>query len=218
MVKNSCMCGSLGWEALSLSCWLSVQKTCFQIWEVFQKSGKFSSLAIKRWKSRVWKSQKCDKMYFPHTRTSWDKYMFIVIPKLKFQDRSELFGCAGKYTEQSTHCALGHLHWSSSWQWQLCIAVCRLFRTLLLTELADLAHFLQNVSFKNLTKLQNLFGVIFSSKTARKIDPKCFQNILSWLQSVGFDSVIFYRRIHGDATLYYISNIQRTQKYSAVMC
>ena len=140
--------------------------------------------------SRVWKSQKCDKMYFPHTRTSWDKYMFIVIPKLKFQDRSELFGCAGKYTEQSTHCALGHLHWSSSWQWQLCIAVCRLFRTLLLTELADLAHFLQNVSFKNLTKPQNLFGVIFSPKTARKVDPKCFQNILSWLQSVGF-----YRRI-----------------------
>ena len=56
--------------------------------------------------SRVWKSQKCDKMYFPHTRTSWDKYMFIVIPKLKFQDRSELFGCAENYTEQSRHCAL----------------------------------------------------------------------------------------------------------------
>ena len=41
----------------------------------------------------------------------------------------------------------GRLHWSSSWQWQLCIAVCRLFRTLLLTELADFAHFFAKCIF-----------------------------------------------------------------------
>ena len=34
--------------------------------------------------SRVWISQKCKNMYFLHTRTSWDKYMFNGIPKLKF--------------------------------------------------------------------------------------------------------------------------------------
>ena len=36
---------------------------------------------------RVWK---CKKMYFLHTRTSWDKYMFNGIPKLKILDTSEL--------------------------------------------------------------------------------------------------------------------------------
>ena len=46
--------------------------------------------------SRVWKSQKCEKMYFPHTPTSWDKYMFNRIPKLKFQGRSELVRLRGK--------------------------------------------------------------------------------------------------------------------------
>ena len=31
--------------------------------------------------SKVSKSQKCEKkMYFPHTRTSWDKYMFNGMP------------------------------------------------------------------------------------------------------------------------------------------
>ena len=36
---------------------------------------------------------------------------------------------------------LGPLHWSSSWQWQPCIAGCRFFQTLLWTELADFAQF-----------------------------------------------------------------------------
>ena len=34
--------------------------------------------------SRVWKSQKYENMYFPHTQTNWDKYMFNGIPKIKF--------------------------------------------------------------------------------------------------------------------------------------
>ena len=47
--------------------------------------------------SKVSKSQKCEKkMYFPHTRTSWDKYMFNGIPKLKFKDGSELVQLRGK--------------------------------------------------------------------------------------------------------------------------
>ena len=33
--------------------------------------------------SKVSKSQKCEKMYFPHTRTSWDKYMFDGITKFQ---------------------------------------------------------------------------------------------------------------------------------------
>ena len=36
------------------------------------------------------------KMYFPHPQTSWGKYMFIGITKLKFQDRSELVRLRGK--------------------------------------------------------------------------------------------------------------------------
>ena len=28
--------------------------------------------------------KKCEQMYFPHTLTNWDKYMFNGIPKLKF--------------------------------------------------------------------------------------------------------------------------------------
>ena len=34
--------------------------------------------------SRVGKSQKCGKLYFPHTRTSWDKRLFNGIRKSKF--------------------------------------------------------------------------------------------------------------------------------------
>ena len=33
--------------------------------------------------SRVWKSLKLKIVYFPHTRTSWDKYMFNRIVFLK---------------------------------------------------------------------------------------------------------------------------------------
>ena len=40
--------------------------------------------------SRVWKSLKLKKVYFLHTRTSWDKYMFNGIPELKILDTSEL--------------------------------------------------------------------------------------------------------------------------------
>ena len=36
---------------------------------------------------------------------------------------------------------LGPLHWSSSWQWQPSIAGCRLFQTLLWTQLANFAQF-----------------------------------------------------------------------------
>ena len=36
---------------------------------------------------------------------------------------------------------LGPLHWSSSWQWQPSMAGCRLFQTLLWTQLADFAQF-----------------------------------------------------------------------------
>ena len=36
---------------------------------------------------------------------------------------------------------LGPLNWSSSWQWQPSIAGCRLFQTLLWTQLADFAQF-----------------------------------------------------------------------------
>ena len=44
-------------------------------------------------------------MYFPHIRTSWDKYMFNGIPKLKFWDRSELVPLRGKiYWTKSTLC------------------------------------------------------------------------------------------------------------------
>ena len=34
--------------------------------------------------------KKCERMYFLHTRTSWDKYMFNGIPELKILDTSEL--------------------------------------------------------------------------------------------------------------------------------
>ena len=42
-------------------------------------------------------------MYFPHTRTSWDKHMFNGMPNSNFKIGLSLFGCAEKYTEQSTH-------------------------------------------------------------------------------------------------------------------
>ena len=46
------------------------------------------------------------KMYFPHTRTSWDKFMFNGMPNSNFKIGLSLFGCAEKYTEQSTHYAV----------------------------------------------------------------------------------------------------------------
>ena len=45
-------------------------------------------------------------MYFPHTRTSWDKHMFNGMPNSNFKIGLSLFGCAEKYTEQITHCTL----------------------------------------------------------------------------------------------------------------
>ena len=45
-------------------------------------------------------------MYFPHTQTSWDKHMFNGMPNSNFKIGLSLFGCAEKYTEQSTHCAV----------------------------------------------------------------------------------------------------------------
>ena len=56
--------------------------------------------------SRVSKSQKCEKMYFLHTRSSWDKHMFNGMPNSNFKIGLSLFGFAEKYTEQSTHYAV----------------------------------------------------------------------------------------------------------------
>ena len=47
--------------------------------------------------------------FFPSNRTSWDKSLFNGIQKHKFYHRSELVQLPGKYTEQSTHCAVPHL-------------------------------------------------------------------------------------------------------------
>ena len=61
---------------------------------------------------RVWK---CKKMYFLHTRTSWDKHMFNGMPNSNFKIGLSLFGCAEKYTEQSTHCAVWMRRWVFKW-------------------------------------------------------------------------------------------------------
>ena len=44
-------------------------------------------------------------MYFPHTRTSWDKKCSMEYKNSNFKIGVSLFGCAEKYTLQSTHCA-----------------------------------------------------------------------------------------------------------------
>ena len=36
-------------------------------------------------------------MYFPHTRTSWDKHMFNGMPNSNFKIGLSLFGCAENY-------------------------------------------------------------------------------------------------------------------------
>ena len=54
-------------------------------------------------------------MYFPHTRTSWDKHMFNGMPNSNFKIGLSLFGCAEKYTEQSTHCAVWMRRWVFKW-------------------------------------------------------------------------------------------------------
>ena len=65
--------------------------------------------------------------------------------------------------------ALGPMHWSSSWQWQPCLAVCRLFRTLTWTELANFGFFfLKNVSFIPVTKPQNLCCMVWRYFTPLK--------------------------------------------------
>ena len=49
--------------------------------------------------SKVSKSQKCEKkMYFPHTQTSWEKYMFKGMPNTNFKIGLSLSGCAEIYT------------------------------------------------------------------------------------------------------------------------
>ena len=55
------------------------------------------------------------KMYFPHTRTSWDKFMFNGMPNSNFKIGLSLFGCAEKYTEQSTHYAVWMRRWVFKW-------------------------------------------------------------------------------------------------------
>ena len=55
------------------------------------------------------------KMYFPHTWTSWDKFMFNGMPNSKFKIGLSLFGCAEKYTEQSTHYAVWMRRWVFKW-------------------------------------------------------------------------------------------------------
>ena len=53
-------------------------------------------------RSRVWKLK---KVYLPHTRTSWDKFMFNRIVFFKFWDRSELVRLRGKiYCTKYTMC------------------------------------------------------------------------------------------------------------------
>ena len=54
-------------------------------------------------------------MYFPHTQTSWDKHMFNGMPNSNFKIGLSLFGCAEKYTEQSTHCAVWMRRWVFKW-------------------------------------------------------------------------------------------------------
>ena len=54
-------------------------------------------------------------MYFLHTRTSWDKHMFNGMPNSNFKIGLSLFGCAEKYTEQSTHCAVWMRRWVFKW-------------------------------------------------------------------------------------------------------
>ena len=41
---------------------------------------------------------KCEKMYFLHTQTSWEKYMFKGMPNTNFKIGLSLSGCAEKYT------------------------------------------------------------------------------------------------------------------------
>ena len=57
---------------------------------------------------RVWKSLKLKKVYFPRSRTGWDKYMFNRIVFFKFLDRSELVQLRGKiYFTKYTMCSVG---------------------------------------------------------------------------------------------------------------
>ena len=55
------------------------------------------------------------KMYFLHARTSWDKFMFNGMPNSNFKIGLSLFGCAEKYTEQSTHYAVWMRRWVFKW-------------------------------------------------------------------------------------------------------
>ena len=59
-------------------------------------------------------------MYSPRNQTSWDKYMLKDISKYKFYGRSQLIRLRGKYTVQSTHCAMYWVHivgthWGADW-------------------------------------------------------------------------------------------------------
>lgn len=100
---------------------------------------------------------------------------------------------------------LGPLHWSFSWQWQPCIAVCGLFRTLLWTELADFAQFLQNVSFIYVMKPQICLMWFWRGFTPNKQPWKLtlgvFQNFLSYsvnsksLKASYFLDLLFCERV-----------------------
>ena len=79
---------------------------------------------------------------------------------------------------------LGPLHWSSSWQWQPSIAGCRLFQTLLWTQLADFAQFFCKMYLLYMWPSRKnclvWFGwVLHPLKQPRKLTLGVLQNLLS---------------------------------------
>ena len=66
---------------------------------IFREEGEDTGIYFRgNHESRVSKSRKCEKMYFPHTQTSWEKYMFNGTPNTHFKIGLSLSGCAEIYT------------------------------------------------------------------------------------------------------------------------
>ena len=89
---------------------------------------------------------------------------------------------------------LAPLHWSSSWQWQPCIAGCRFFQTLLWTELAAFAQFFFKMYLLYMWRSRKIylvwFGGVLPPKNNREIWPRLFQDLLS--NSVNFENLFYY--------------------------
>ena len=89
---------------------------------------------------------------------------------------------------------LGPLHWSSSWQWQPSIAGCRLFQTLLWTQLADFAQFFCKMYLLYMWRSRKIclvwFGGVLPPKNNRESWPRLFQDLLS--NSVNFESLFYH--------------------------